>query len=713
MRRLQIGLRRYNLRLDLIVIALAGALMFAVILLAQRAVDRQFIATSQNDINKFSVFFSGHLELTENEFIRWAQAQALSDFPPAAPAGFSDLYRLNADNKIEEIFKASRKNALYEGFVFSRGPLLRHLPSTIGSASMSPILRGYEDEQPSLYFSYRIADELLLGRIDLGYFETLLSRYTAFSGQPVFVSTAAGIVMLTSDRSVQLPIIPGYERKQRLPEQQRLVVNGNERLAVTRLIPELGAPITLLVSTQFATQLKAALWLTFGAIFIGMVILTIIKNERIATLIIQPLERLSSRIDALAANKSPSPLPMGDYRIRELADLDLRFTEMTRDVKKRETALIQAEKAKGDFLANMSHEIRSPLSVILGMNDLLLQQELPPAAIGKLQHISDSGRYLLRVINEVLDLSKIEAGRMELKNDAFNLRKLILRVTEQTQSLLKPEVTLKTNISLTTDHVVGDSLRLEQVLTNLLDNAVKFTESGQITLRCDLTKKTDIPQARLYVEVEDTGIGVEKAQLGRLFDSFTQADSSINRPYAGTGLGLAISKQLVELMGGRIFVKSEIHKGSIFGFELSLDTVKDDNEQNLSQSNHPSTLPVSTRILVVDDSAVIRMVVTELLTSIGCEVDSVETAELAIARIQSDPDAYNAVLMDIQMPGMDGITATKTLKSEPTTSRVPIIGITAGVLGEQRTRVLAAGAEHVLAKPIDLKALTDALHQVI
>lgn len=719
MRRLQIGLRRYNLRLELVVIALIGILMLTVILLAQREISRQFIATSQNDITKFSVFFSGHLEITEEEFARWGETQAVSHFLPAEPAGFSDLYRLSADNEIIEIIKASAQNALYEGFIFSRGPLLEHLNSTTDRPSMTPILRGYEDEQPSLYFSYRVADDLLLGRLDLGYFETLLARYTDFSQQPVFVSTTAGIVMLTSDRNVQLPIIPGYDQNQQLPTAQQVLVNGEQRLAVTRFVPELGAPITLLVSMQFTARLQMALWLAFAAVFIGMVLLTIIKNDRIATLIIQPLERLSSRIDALAANQSPPPLPLGDYRIRELAELDLRFTEMARDVKKREAALIHAksraetaEKAKGDFLANMSHEIRSPLTVILGMNDLLLKHELPPETMKKLQHISDSGRYLLGVINDVLDLSKIEAGRMELKTSQFDLHEIILRVVEQKQPLLQPQVTLKTEMDLATDQVVGDSLRLEQVLTNLLDNAVKFTESGQIILRCRLLKQS-VHQCDFYVELEDSGIGIDNDQLEQLFDSFAQADTSISRQYPGTGLGLAISKQLVELMGGRIFARSQVNKGSVFGFELTLGCANEDLEHDLTSVSDSTEIPTGTKILVVDDSATIRMIVTELLTGIGYEVDAAESGEVAIARIKANPTAYAAILMDIQMPGMDGITATQILKAAPSTCHLPIIAITAGVLGEQRKRIIAAGAEHVIAKPIDLDWLKKALHQVI
>lgn len=391
---------------------------------------------------------------------------------------------------------------------------------------------------------------------------------------------------------------------------------------------------------------------------------------------------------------------------------------MASDVIKREHALTvaknraeEAEKAKGDFLANITHEIRSPLTVMLGMNDLLLAEPRSSFDREKLTHIADSGRYLMNIINDVLDLSMIDAGRLEVNETRFDLHALIYRVAEQKRTLLPKTVVLETEVSLATNIVFGDALRLEQILTNLLGNAIKFTENGKITLTCSLVTATD-DHDLLTVRVQDTGIGISETQLNHIFDAFTQVDTRINRRFPGTGLGLSISRQLTELMGGRISAESEPGEGSIFGFELKLKRTNhiqaNEDAQELSQTDLKDL-----RILVVDDSPMIRMVITEFLESTGCIVAVAKSGQTGIDRVRASPDEIDLILMDIQMPDVDGITATRLLKADPVTKTVHIIAITAGLLGEQRQRVLDAGAEAVIAKPLDLKTLRQVIHQVM
>ena len=714
-----ISLRRYNYRLEGIAVGVIVATLLIVVLLIQREVNRQFLIGGENDVTKFSIFFSGHIEAVEESFAAWAVAQGTSSLRPAHPVGFSDFYRLNADFQITQILHASPNNGLYEGFTFTRGALREKLEGSQRWPATSALLRGYEDEQPSLYFSHRVGANFYLGRLDLGYFERLLSRYTVFSGQPVLMSTAAGVVMIGSDPNIRLPVVPINEPNREIPSYQTLTLNGSKRAAVTRYIPDLGVTITVLVSTELYDHFILTSWLITAGLIFGLLVVIGIKNERIAALIIRPQERLSERIDAVAKGKAAPLLPLGDYRIREFAELNQRFTDMARDVQKREMALIKAkaqaetaEQAKSEFIANISHEIRSPLTVILGMNDLLLQRELSAEVLEKLQHIADSGQYLLGIINDVLDLSKIEAGRMEIKSEPFRLNALIDGITARKRPLLNPAVTLEVEQQHDVDEVVGDAIRIEQVLTNLLDNAIKFTQSGTVHLRTKLTETAD-GDCKLDAEIEDTGIGISATQLPELFDAFAQADAGVNRAYHGTGLGLAISKQLIELMGGRLFATSQVNRGSVFSFEIKLGRATPASSAKPDDSpkcyDHLSGLS----ILIVDDSATIRMLVAEMLKQHGCITETLPGAEAAISHVQNHPASIDLILMDIQMPGMDGITATRELKAIPETCALPIIGITAGVLGEQRQRIIDAGASAVIAKPIDLPALSEAIHQVI
>lgn len=719
MKRNPSSLRGYTFRLEAIAIGVIISALLIAFLLIQKEVNRQFILGGQSDVTKFSVFFSGHLEAVEADFAAWADAQGISSVRPTRPTGFSDLYRLNTNYQITQIIHSSEKNALYEGFTFSRGPLRETLEGWQQRPATSALLRGYEDEQPSIYFSHRVGANFYLGRLDLGYFQTLLSRYTAFSDQPVLVSTSAGVVMISSDPDIRLPVIPANLVNQPLPDYQILAVNGSRRAAVTRYVPDLGATITILVSTELFDHFIVTSWLIVAGILLSLLVVIGIKNERLASLIVRPLERLSDRIDAVAKGNAAPLMPLGDYRIREFADLDQRFTDMARDVANREKALaaakVQAETAervKSEFIANISHEIRSPLTVILGMNDLLLRRELSAEVSDKLQHIADSGQYLLGIINNVLDLSKIEAGHMVIKCEPFNLHELIDRIVARKQSLLSPAVALEVDQQHDAEEVIGDPIRIEQVLTNLLDNAIKFTRSGTIQLRTRLTETAD-GDFKFNAEIQDTGIGIAAAQLTEVFDAFAQADAGVDRAYHGTGLGLAISKQLVELMGGRLFATSQVNRGSVFSFEINLGQIPSSSSVELHSAPQSYAHLRGLNVLIVDDSATIRMLVAETLKQHGCITETLAGAEAAISHVQNHPASIDLILMDIQMPGMDGITATHRLKAMPETKSIPIIAITAGVLGEQRQRILDAGASAVIAKPIDLPSLSSAIHQVI
>jgi signal transduction histidine kinase/ActR/RegA family two-component response regulator len=411
-------------------------------------------------------------------------------------------------------------------------------------------------------------------------------------------------------------------------------------------------------------------------------------------------------------------------RAREEAMEGLRTAN--RELATARDAARSAERAKADFLAAMSHEIRTPMNAVIGMTGLLLETPLDPVQRSYAETVRSSGDGLLTVINDILDFSKIEAGRMQLEVAEFDLQHALadgLRLFAEQARGRKLELVARVEKGVPL-RVMGDSGRLRQVLLNLVGNALKFTKAGSVRVEV-CAYQDDL----LRIAVRDTGIGIADDAVAKLFRPFTQADQSTTRRYGGTGLGLAICHKLVRLMGGSIAVRSKPGVGSTFAFTVRLPAAEG---TRLTQSavdlrahlpmtplamyapgipsvrrtpleRAPVAVPNRPRVLVVEDNVVNQRVARALLGAIGYDSDVAADGREAIEAVRRI--AYAVVLMDMQMPGMDGLEATRQIRAQETDTRVPIIALTASVLDEDRTNCARAGMDDFLPKPIRREAL--------
>ena len=398
-----------------------------------------------------------------------------------------------------------------------------------------------------------------------------------------------------------------------------------------------------------------------------------------------------------------------------------------------EKALIQAKeeaelsnRTKSDFLSRMSHEMRTPLNAVIGMTTIAQDSHSQEKMEYCLDKISEASLHLLGVINDILDMSKIEAGKFELSNTEFDFERMMKRVTDMIGFKVNEK---RQNFIVRFDpgmpsRIIADEQRLAQVLTNLLSNAVKFTpESGSITLSARMTGGTDHLRTFRF-EVTDTGIGVTEEQKARLFAPFEQADGSVSRKFGGTGLGLSISKNIIELMGGRIWLESEPGKGSKFAFEITVAPGKDGDKRvdspdkkNLSVMAGEQSLEgifAGYTILLAEDVEINREIITTLLEETGVAIDCVEDGTGAVKRFTENPAKYALILMDIHMPEMNGYEATTAIRAlGGEGAQIPIIAMTANVFKEDVERCLAAGMNDHLGKPIELDALIKRLRKYL
>lgn len=399
-----------------------------------------------------------------------------------------------------------------------------------------------------------------------------------------------------------------------------------------------------------------------------------------------------------------------------------RLNEHLRDAKE---AAESATHAKSDFLANMSHEIRTPLNAVLGFSDLLIDTPLNPQQKEFVETIRIAGDNLLVVINDILDLSKIESGKMELESIPFSPHDTLRAVIQMSETRAKQKgLTLRSSLPENLPRwMEGDPIRLRQILLNFINNATKFTDRGFILVEIHQLPHKDLDkQEWIRFDVTDTGIGMSTEVIQKLFRPFTQADMSTTRRFGGTGLGLSICKRLVEMMGGNLGVESEEGKGSTFWFEIPLKlaeepdalptiTMLGEDISTLPMSHIPSsTQPIemtAKQVLLVEDNPINQKIALIMLTKLGIQADVAHDGEQAVN--SSLEKNYDVILMDCQMPIMDGFAATQAIRNndDNINQRTPIIALTANAFENDKQRCLGAGMDDFLSKPVTLDNLRD------
>ncbi|MDR2908288.1 MAG: response regulator [Oscillospiraceae bacterium] len=379
----------------------------------------------------------------------------------------------------------------------------------------------------------------------------------------------------------------------------------------------------------------------------------------------------------------------------------------------------QASMAKSEFLANMSHEIRTPINAIIGMIFIGKNAEDIEKKNYALNRIEEASIHLLGVINDILDMSKIEASKLELSLTEFRFEKMLRKVTDITGF----GVSVKNHsLSFIADSripevILCDEQRLSQVIINLLSNAIKFTpENGNIYLSAQLIKEEN-GIITIQIAVTDTGIGISEEQQLKLFRPFEQAENNTSRKFGGTGLGLAISKHIVHLMGGEIWVESELGKGSKFLFTIKVKRGKNEDPNPGSSPETPGAVAIfkGFRVLLVEDMEINREIATAILEPVGIRVDTAENGSMALRIFTENPDSYDLIFMDIQMPEMDGYEATRRIRglNVERAKTIPIVAMTANVFREDVEKCLDAGMNDHLGKPLNMDEILEKLNKYL
>lgn len=445
----------------------------------------------------------------------------------------------------------------------------------------------------------------------------------------------------------------------------------------------------------------------------AVVIVSLLMGKVTQVFVVSPIEKIKSAASRIALDHKKVNIDL--QQNDELGSLARDVEAMSGEIEQYVAQAQQANRAKTDFLAVMSHEIRTPLNGIQGLATLLLDTPLTEKQHQYASDLKSSASILATVINDVLDLSKIESGMSEIDVTEFALDNMLrdLITLLGTNASANNTRLVYTSKNMDSVAVTSDITKLRQIIINLVSNAIKFTHKGTVSISAKLKKPSteEVCENRLVVAVKDTGIGIEPDRLEHIFDKFTQSDSSITREYGGTGLGLAIARQLAQLLGGDIKVVSKVGEGSCFTVTANVQSrLKVESSTHLDEGRdvQGASVPEGLKVLLAEDNAINAVVAQALLEQLQCDVEHVDNGLKAAARVEEG--GIDVVFMDVHMPVMDGIEATKRIrKLDGTLGQIPVIGLTAEAFKERHIAFKEAGMDDIVTKPVTIEALQESL----
>jgi len=431
-------------------------------------------------------------------------------------------------------------------------------------------------------------------------------------------------------------------------------------------------------------------------------------NEEFIVLTIKDItevRRLAIEIQMKEKEALVKQLKVEKKALKKIEESNNELLEAKRNAEQKRQIAENAVQAKQRFLSNMSHEIRTPMNSIIGFTNLLLKSKLDVTQKSYLNAIKSSGDALVVIINDILDLAKVDAGKMTFEQVPFNLYVSISTMLQLFETKIK-EKNLELHVEFDNSIpqiLVGDAMRLRQIILNLLSNAVKFTTEGEITISVRMLKG-DSEKATIEFKLTDTGIGIEEDKLAIVFNDFDQASGEITRTYGGTGLGLSIVKKMVELQGGTLIVQSQVGVGSTFGFVLSFkkDEIETGPKTEIGTGKETDPVLINSKVLVVEDVVLNQLLIKIILEDLGFGVDVAGNGEIAIEYLKKNK--YDIILMDLQMPVMNGLEATVYIRTQMN-SKIPIIALTADVTTMDVEKSKVVGLNDYISKPIDEKIL--------